>query len=94
MNLTEIDSETRKDLFYLKYPFSTHGNTQAEVCKWLREKRGYHIMISFNDGMWKADIIDIRIYKDEIIADTKLQESFEQAELTGIKEAIEILKEK
>lgn len=109
IELPRIDNETARELRDLYYPQDSYHHyqsigilpewnesfvvpLQAEVCKWLRDE--YKIFISV---VFELEVYEVYIDEGYNIGSEGLGKDFEvyeQAELAGIKKAIEILKER
>ena len=103
MNLSIVDDKTAEELRKVGYPYSQLQEglvlkpTQAEVCKWLRSNYELYILIDFfintkEEVKWWFTIAQPTI--GYVQPDENQFNSYEKAELEGIKKGIEILRDK
>ncbi len=69
--------------------------TQSEVCKWLRDEKGIHIEITIMNYLYAYEVCDTNGLAVVYFGNDMYKfDTYEAAELAGIKKAIEILKER
>ena len=88
-----------KSLKYSPHFSGINAPTQVEVVKWLRDEHEIFVGIDVDDLKWSFCLLDISHFIDEYDYPTLCpsyagHDTYESAELSGIKKAIEILKER